>query len=108
MSTKDKGQTPQNQLRELRRYCDEMSYMIAGEYIDRESGRLGTHRRKQFAKLFEDAAKRKFDLVLLWSLDRFSPEGMMNAVNGSTPTALIFARTPSRTLRPRTRRPATS
>ena len=28
-------------------------------------------------KLFEDAAKRKFDLVLFWALDRFSREGTL-------------------------------
>lgn len=80
VSTKDKEQTPQNQLRELRRYCQEMDYKIVGEYVDRETGRSGTDKRRQFAKLFTDAAQRRFELVLLWSLDRFSREGMMNTV----------------------------
>ena len=47
------------------------------------SGRKGADKRKQFAALFEDAAKRKFDCVLFWALDRFSREGM--AQTSSTP-----------------------
>ena len=37
-------------------------------------------RRKQFAALFDDAAKRKFDCVLFWALDRFSREGMAQTI----------------------------
>ncbi len=33
--------------------------------------------RPQFTKLFDDASKRKFDLVLFWALDRFSREGTL-------------------------------
>jgi DNA invertase Pin-like site-specific DNA recombinase len=39
-------------------------------------GRKGTDGRKQFAVLFDDAHKRKFDCVLFWALDRFTREGM--------------------------------
>jgi DNA invertase Pin-like site-specific DNA recombinase len=39
------------------------------EYVERESGRKGADSRKQFAGLFDDAAKRKFDLVLFWALE---------------------------------------
>jgi len=35
----------------------------------------GTPERPSFKKMFSDASKRKFDLVLFWSLDRFSREG---------------------------------
>src|SRR4051812_10776765 len=31
--------------------------------------------------MFEDAAKRKFDLVLFWSLDRFTREGVLETLN---------------------------
>ena len=43
---------------------------LAGEYVDRVSGRKGTGERKQFAALFEHASRRKFDCVLFWALDR--------------------------------------
>jgi len=33
--------------------------------------------RQQFQELFRDASERQFDLVLFWSLDRFSREGVL-------------------------------
>ena len=78
VSTDDKGQEPENQLRQLREWC--AGHEIAREYIDRETGRKGINGRKQFAALFEDAHKRKFDTVLFWSLDRFSREGMVPTI----------------------------
>ena len=50
------------------------------EYVDHESGRKGAKDRKQFAALFEDAHKRKFDCVLFWALDRFTREGMVPTI----------------------------
>jgi DNA invertase Pin-like site-specific DNA recombinase len=50
------------------------------EYVDQESGRKGTKDRKQFAALFEDAHKRKFDCILFWALDRFTREGMVPTI----------------------------
>src|SRR5215831_192330 len=77
VSTDDGGQDPENQLRQLRQWCATAGHEIAHEYIDRESGRKGAKDRKQFAALFEDAHKRKFDCVLFWALDRFTREGMV-------------------------------
>jgi DNA invertase Pin-like site-specific DNA recombinase len=80
VSTLDKGQDHENQLRELRVWCRNSGHTIAREYVEHESGRKGTDKRKQFAALFEDAAKRKFDCVLFWALDRFSREGMAQTI----------------------------
>jgi DNA invertase Pin-like site-specific DNA recombinase len=80
VSTLDKGQDPENQLRELRAWCANSGHTITREYVENESGRKGADKRKQFAALFEDAAKRKFDLVLFWALDRFSREGMAQTI----------------------------
>ena len=80
VSTLDKGQDPENQLRELRAWCAHAGHTISREYVERESGRKGADKRKQFAALFEDAAKRKFDLVVFWALDRFSREGMAQTI----------------------------
>ncbi len=44
--------------------------------MDDESGTKGKRERAGFAQLFEDAGKRKFDMVLVWSLDRFTREGI--------------------------------
>jgi DNA invertase Pin-like site-specific DNA recombinase len=80
VSTDDKGQDPENQLIVLREWCVRMGHEVAGEYVDHVSGRQGTEGRQQFAKLFEDASRRKFDLVLFWALDRFSREGMVQTI----------------------------
>jgi DNA invertase Pin-like site-specific DNA recombinase len=80
VSTEDKSQNPENQLRELRSWCANTGHTVVHEYVDHESGRKGTKDRKQFAALFEDAHKRKFDCVLFWALDRFTREGMATTV----------------------------
>ena len=73
VSTKDKGQSTDNQLPDLRRYAQAHGYTVYKEYTEEESG--GTANRTEFKQLFADAHQRKFDLVLFWSLDRFSREG---------------------------------
>jgi DNA invertase Pin-like site-specific DNA recombinase len=80
VSTDDKGQNPENQLRELRTWCANAGHTVVHEYVDHESGRKGAKGRKQFAQLFEDAHRRKFDCVLFWALDRFTREGMATTV----------------------------
>jgi len=80
-STDDKGQDPENQLSQLRAWCKNAGYQIVGEYIDYESGRRGVDKRKRFNELFEDASRRKFDLLLFWALDRFSRESMVPTIN---------------------------
>jgi DNA invertase Pin-like site-specific DNA recombinase len=80
VSTDDQGQDPENQLRELRAWCRNSGHMISREYVEHRSGRRGADKRKQFAALFDDAAKRKFDCVLFWALDRFSREGMAQTI----------------------------
>jgi DNA invertase Pin-like site-specific DNA recombinase len=73
ISTTNKGQDADNQIQVLREYSQRMGYNIYSEYVDEVSG--GTSERPAFKKMFGDAAKRKFDLILFWSLDRFSREG---------------------------------
>jgi len=80
VSTDDKGQNSENQLIALREWCTRSGHEIAAEYVEHESGKKGTERRRQFARLFEDAHRREFDLVLFWALDRFSREGMVQTI----------------------------
>jgi predicted site-specific integrase-resolvase len=75
VSTKDKGQSTENQLPELRRFAQAHGYTVYKEYVEHESG--GTGKRSEFQALFADAHQRRFDLVLFWSLDRFSREGAL-------------------------------
>jgi len=75
VSTKDKGQDPENQLHILREFAQAQGWRIAHEYVDHVSGKSSD--RAQFQRLFADATRRQFDLVLFWSLDRFSREGAL-------------------------------
>jgi DNA invertase Pin-like site-specific DNA recombinase len=49
---------------------------VVAVYVDRESGRKGRAERKGFARMLEDAGRRRFDVLLFWSLDWFSREGI--------------------------------
>lgn len=78
----DPKQHPENQLEQLRAYVGTRpGWSIAREYVDREIGikGRGAGGREQFDRLFRDAAltRRPFDMVLVWSLDRFSREGVL-------------------------------
>jgi len=75
VSTKDKGQDTQNQLAELRRFCKVQGWKVHREYIDNVSAK--TANRPEFQSLMTDAARRNFDIVLFWALDRFSREGVL-------------------------------
>src|SRR5215471_17302326 len=80
VSTDDKGQDPENQLRQLRDWCARMGYPVVHEYVEHENGGKGVEYRQQLGAMFADAARREFDLLLVWSLDRFSREGMAATV----------------------------
>jgi DNA invertase Pin-like site-specific DNA recombinase len=79
VSTRNKGQTNDNQLLELRAFAERLGYPIYQEYCDRESG--GMAERPAFRQLFLDAHQRRFEVVLFWSLDRFSREGVGETLN---------------------------
>lgn len=74
VSTRDKGQDVENQLRQLRDFCSKQGWSIVREYVDHASGKRGD--REQFQTMFAAASRREFDTVLFWSLDRFSREGV--------------------------------
>src|ERR1700730_12111103 len=80
VSTDDKGQNPENQLRQLRAWCARMGYPVVCQYVEHESGGKGVEYRKQLDAMFTGASRRQFDLLLVWSLDRFSREGMAATV----------------------------
>jgi DNA invertase Pin-like site-specific DNA recombinase len=62
-----------NQVAQLRAFARKQGWKIVREYSDTDSGSKAE--RKAFKRMFSDAAKREFDLVLFWALDRFSREG---------------------------------
>lgn len=81
VSTRDKGQDYENQLRELRDFVARKAsdgWVLAGEYTDKVSGK--TDKRPAFQRMFEDASRKQFDMILFWSLDRFSREGVLETL----------------------------
>src|SRR5262249_30467223 len=78
VSTRDRGQEVANQLEQLRQFAASQKWNVVHEYVDRASGKRSD--REQFQKLFNDASQRRFDLVLFWSLDRFSREGVLETL----------------------------
>jgi DNA invertase Pin-like site-specific DNA recombinase len=81
VSTRDKGQDYENQLRDLRSFVKAHAkdgWDLEHEYVDQASGKDSD--RVQFKQLFKDASRRNFDLVLFWSLDRFSREGVLETL----------------------------
>jgi DNA invertase Pin-like site-specific DNA recombinase len=71
-------QNNENQLGQLRAFAHTQRWNIKGEYIDIASGKNGD--REQFKALFDAASRREFELVLFWSLDRFSREGVFETL----------------------------
>jgi DNA invertase Pin-like site-specific DNA recombinase len=81
VSTKDHGQDYENQLRDLRQFVERKAsdgWTLAQEYTDRVSGK--TDKRPAFQRMFADASRKQFDMILFWSLDRFSREGVLETL----------------------------
>ena len=71
ISTKDRGQNTDMQMRELREYCARRKWEIATEFVDAGiSG--GKERRPELDKLMADAKRRRFDAVVVYRYDRFA------------------------------------
>jgi DNA invertase Pin-like site-specific DNA recombinase len=71
VSTVDKGQDPELQLRELRGYALRHQLDIASEYVDR--GVSGAKQsRPELNRLMADAEAGNFSVVLVWRFDRFA------------------------------------
>ncbi len=71
-------QDNENQLSQLREFAGKQTWDVFDCYVDQESG--STADRPEFKRLFADASKRKFDLVLFWALDRLSREGVLETL----------------------------
>lgn len=69
VSTQD--QTTDNQRRELNDVAARADWDVVGEYVDHGvSGAKGREGRAGLRRLLEDAVRRKFDKVAVWSVDR--------------------------------------
>jgi len=75
VSTRDKGQETANQRLQLQRFARKQGWKVSAVYEDRVSGKRGENGREGFKHMFAAAARREWDCLLFWSLDRFSREG---------------------------------
>jgi DNA invertase Pin-like site-specific DNA recombinase len=67
-------QDAENQLPQLREFAAKQGWQIVREYVDQ--GESGTRSdRAALLQMFEDASRKRFDLLLFWALDRLSREG---------------------------------
>jgi len=69
VSSSDKVQDPETQLMPLRDFCLAQGWQVYREYVDRAPANDLAH-RVQWRQLLDDAAKRKFTVVLVFKLDR--------------------------------------
>lgn len=65
------AQTTENQQRDLKRLAEYRGWTIVGEYRDQGiSGAAGRDKRPELDRLLKDAARRRFDVVAFWAVDR--------------------------------------
>ncbi len=65
------GQTPENQIRELRAVAARHGWQVLAEYVDQGiSGAKGRDQRPEFDNLCLAIARKEFELVMAWSVDR--------------------------------------
>ena len=64
------GQSTDIQLQECRGYAERCGFEIAGEYTDTISGTTGKDDRQELSRLLQDAFSRKFEAVVVYSIDR--------------------------------------
>ncbi len=64
------GQTPENQLMQLRGVTEKAGWVVVGEFVDHGiSGAKGRDQRPAFDRLCK-ATRREIDVVMAWSVDR--------------------------------------
>ncbi|XUW99743.1 MAG: recombinase family protein [Dehalogenimonas sp.] len=69
VSTSDKDQDLATQLLPLRDFVKVQNWSVYGEFSDQVSAADIVH-RNSWRDLLSDAAKRKFDVILVWRMDR--------------------------------------
>lgn len=80
VSKEEEGlQDPQNQIQPLMEWSKGLGYELGEVFIDKVSG--GTSDRPEFKRMMGLAAQHRFDIILIWALDRFSRESLSNTLN---------------------------
>ncbi|MDD4860347.1 MAG: recombinase family protein [Dehalococcoidales bacterium] len=73
VSTSDKEQDPMTQLIPLREFVQDQKWTLCHEYVDQVPATDLVH-RTAWRELLSEASKRRFDLLLVWRMDRLLPE----------------------------------
>ena len=71
------------QVRECLAFAEKSGIAIVGQYIDRAYSATND-KRPDFQRMIEDSAKRLFDVVLVWKLDRFARDRFDSAIYKNT------------------------
>lgn len=72
-SDRQTEQSIEGQLRDAISFCKLRKYRIRAVYVDRAiSARGDAEKRPSFMQMISDSDKRKWEIVLVWKLDRFS------------------------------------
>ena len=69
VSTSDKDQNPMTQLMPMREFADNQEWETYWEYIDYAPATDIIH-RTSWKELLDYASKRRFDIILVWRMDR--------------------------------------
>ncbi len=73
-------QSVENQLPALEQWVNSRGHKLVDIYQEAESAWRNGHQR-ELARLKDNSRKRKFDIVLVWALDRLSREGAAAILN---------------------------
>jgi DNA invertase Pin-like site-specific DNA recombinase len=83
-SSEQREESIEGQLRECKEYAERHNMTIVGTYLDRALS-ARTDDRPEFQKMIRDSAKKQFDVVLVWKLDRFA----RNRLDSATYRAIL-------------------
>lgn len=71
-SSGQREESIEGQLRECYNYAERNGIQVIGTYIDRAKTAKTADNRNNFQEMIKDSAKKQFDYVLVWKLDRFA------------------------------------
>lgn len=63
-------QTTENQRLELYEICERNDWIVVEEYDETISGTKGVNERDELKRMLKDASRKKFDKLVVWSIDR--------------------------------------
>ena len=70
-SDNQREESIEGQLRDCMQYAEYNDIQVVGSYIDRAMS-AKTDNRPNFQQMIKDSAKRLFDVIIVWKLDRFA------------------------------------